>query len=79
MTNHETGYYWVRFEGDKNRWHIAYHNQYGWTLSYAFSSPNEGYRTNNEAKIEFTKIVGPIETPDNQPPDSDGKKPLQVS
>ena len=63
MTDRPTGYYWVRFDGDANRWHIAYHNQYGWTLSYEFSSPNEGYSSNDEAEKKFTSIVGPIEKP----------------
>jgi len=57
------GYYWVRFDGDCGRWHIAYHNQYGWTLSYEFSCPSEGFRTDVEGKSEFKEIIGPISKP----------------
>lgn len=63
MIDRPSGYYWVRFIGDQGRWHIAYHNQHGWSLSYDFSCPNEGHRSNDEAEREFIKIVGPIATP----------------
>jgi hypothetical protein len=57
------GYYWVKLDNNESRWHIAYHNQYGWTLSYEFSSPEEGWWTNDEVKEKFNKIIGPIKQP----------------
>lgn len=59
------GYYWVRFDGDEYRWHIAYHNQYGWTLSTEFSQPKHGWTSNELADKKFVQIVGPIEEPNN--------------
>ncbi len=53
------GYYWVQLN-HKDRWHIAYHNQYGWTLSTEFSYPDQGHTSNDDAVEKFIKIVGPI-------------------